>query len=293
MIAVLILIFAGVALVAASFVVLPLLRAKNGAPGKSWLAAGGGLGVMAAGLGIYAVLGQPTIALDTLTGPGTSNYPALIATLAKQMPNRPNDIQGWTLLGRGYLALGVPVQAAKALQRAVQVATAEQGAAPPELLSAYGEALSEQAGQVTKEAEAVFQQALAADPSDLTARFYMGFAFVARGDRAGALNIWEGLLADTPPDVAWRGTLVDAMAGLRSLEGGAAPNPAAMVAQLATRLETNPNDLPGWLRLIRAYSVLGDKQKATEALAKARGVFANQGDAEAQLAEAARENALN
>lgn len=291
MIAVLILIFAGVALVAASFVVLPLLRAK-GAPRKPWLAAGGGLAVMAVGLGAYAVLGQPIIALNTLTGPGTTNYPALIAELAKRMPGRPADIQGWALLGRGYLALGVPAQAVKALSHAVQTARA-QGEVPAELLSSYGEALSEQSGQVTKEAEAAFQQALAQDPADLTARYYMGFAMYARGDSAGALDIWERLLAETPPDIAWRGTLVDAMAALRAQAGGGAPNPAAMVAQLAARLETNPNDLPGWLRLIRAYSVLGDKDKAVAALVKARGLFANQGDAEAQLAQSAKENALN
>jgi cytochrome c-type biogenesis protein CcmH len=292
MIAVLILIFAAVALGAAAFVVLPLLRAKPAAR-KPWLAAGGGLAVMAVGLGAYALLGQPTIALNTLTGPGTTNYPALIATLAQRMPDRPNDVQGWTLLGRGYLALGVPAQAAKALQHAIAAARASGDGAPPDLLSSYGEALAEESGQVTKDAEAVFQQALAEDPNDLTARYYMGFAMATRGDREGALNIWEGLLADAPPDVAWRGALVDAVAALRAQVGGGAPNPAAMVAQLAARLETNPNDLPGWLRLIRAYSVLGEKDKAVAALTKARGVFANQADAQGQLAEAAKENALN
>ena len=292
MIAVLILIFAGVALVAASFVVLPLLRTK-GAARKPWLAAGAGLGVMAVGLGAYAVLGQPVIALNTLTGPGTTNYPALIAELAKRMPQRPTDVQGWALLGRGYLALGMPGQAVKALGRAVQVARAGQGEAPAALLSSYGEALAEESGQVTQDAEAAFREALALDPGDLTARYYMGFAMYTRGDSAGALDIWERVLADAPPDIAWRGTLIDAMAAVRAQAGGGAPNPAAMVAQLAARLETNPNDLPGWIRLIRAYSVLGDKEKAAAALAKARTTFANQADAQAQLAQSAQENALN
>jgi len=66
-----------------------------------------------------------------------------------------------------------------------------------------------------------------------------------------------------------------------------------MVAQLAQRLETSPNDLNGWMMLIRAYSVLGDKPKAVAALAKARSVFANQTDAQAQLAKSAAENGLN
>jgi cytochrome c-type biogenesis protein CcmH len=66
-----------------------------------------------------------------------------------------------------------------------------------------------------------------------------------------------------------------------------------MVQQLAQRLETNPNDLEGWVRLIRAYSVLGDKPKAVAALTRARGVFATQAAAQAALAKAAQENALN
>ncbi|EWY42398.1 cytochrome C biogenesis protein [Skermanella stibiiresistens SB22] len=39
-----------------------------------------------------------------------------------------------------------------------------------------------------------------------------------------------------------------------------------MVDTLATRLRDNPNDADGWLRLGRAYRVLGETDKATEAL---------------------------
>ena len=65
------------------------------------------------------------------------------------------------------------------------------------------------------------------------------------------------------------------------------------VEDIQRKLEANPNDLPGWLRLIRAYAVLGDKEKAAAALAKARSVFANEAQAQAQLGQAAQENALN
>ena len=36
----------------------------------------------------------------------------------------------------------------------------------------------------------------------------------------------------------------------------------SMVERLAERLEENPNDLNGWRRLLRAYRVLGEKEKA-------------------------------
>jgi len=295
MIFVLILIFGLVALAAAGFVVLPLLRLPGEATSKHrpWFAVAAGLVTMAIGLGVYVVLGQPQLALSSLTGPSTTDYPALIAMLARRMPSRPGDVEGWTLLGRGYLALGNATQAEKALGHAVDAAKAEQGAAPPALLASYGEAMAESAGQVTKEAEAVFRQALDEDPENLVSRYYVGLALSARGDKAGALQMWEAVLAEAPPDTPWRGALVDQVAALKAQAGGAAPNPMAMVQQLAQRLETNPNDLEGWLRLIRAYSVLGDKPKAVAALTRARGVFASQAPAEAALAKAAQENALN
>jgi len=285
-----------VALAASAFVVLPLLRtAKNeaGAKGGHWLAIGAGLVTMAIGLGVYAALGDPEVALQDLTGPTRTDYRALIATLARRMPDRPGDIEGWTLLGRGYLALGNPAQAEKAFARAVDASKTIRGGVPPALLSDYGEAMSEAAGQVTKEAEAVFRQALEQDPKDLVSRYYVGLALASRGDKPGAMQLWEGVLADAPPDTPWRGALVNQMAALKAESGGGAPNPMAMVAQLAQRLETAPDDLNGWLMLIRAYSVLGDKPKAVAALAKARSVFANQADAQAQLAKSAQDNALN
>jgi len=297
-IAVLILVFGLVALAAAGFVVLPLLRAPATAGRQPWVAVGAGVGVLIIGLGAYGMLGQPQVALSQLVSamggaPNQRDYPALVATLARSMPNRPGDRDGWTLLGRGYMALGMPDQAAKAYQRAVAIAKTQDGAAPPELLTDYAEAITQSSGQITPDAESVFKEALKEDPKDFTSRLYLGLAAAERGDKAGALELWEGLLADAPPDAPWRGQLIDRVAALKASTGGGAPNPMAMVAQLASRLETNPNDLDGWLRLIRAYTVLGDKEKAGAALTRARTVFANQAQAQDALAKAAQENALN
>ena len=59
-----------------------------------------------------------------------------------------------------------------------------------------------------------------------------------------------------------------------------------MVARLAGRLEQNPNDLPGWLRLIRSYGVLGKLDEAKQALVTARKTFAGDKSALAQLDDA-------
>jgi cytochrome c-type biogenesis protein CcmH len=287
MIAVLILIFALVGLAAASFVVWPLFGARREKSGLS-LAVGAGLGVMAVGLGIYAGLGQPSLALQSLTGPSQTDYPGLITALARQMPNRPGDIQGWTLLGRGYLTLGNPSQAEKAFARAVQVAKATDGKAPPDLLSDYGQALAMESGGVTKEAEAVFREAVEEDPKDFMSRYFLGLAMKERGDKDGALKTWQAVLAEAPSDAPWRRDLINAMATLTAESGGGAPNPAAMVAKLASELETSPNNIEGWVMLINAYRVLGQPDKAQEALEKARKIFANQPQALEALEQVAK-----
>jgi len=44
----------------------------------------------------------------------------------------------------------------------------------------------------------------------------------------------------------------------------------SMVARLAARLKSQPNDLDGWLRLGRAYGVLGGRDKAIDAYEQAQ-----------------------
>jgi cytochrome c-type biogenesis protein CcmH len=53
-----------------------------------------------------------------------------------------------------------------------------------------------------------------------------------------------------------------------------------MVERLATRLKEKPRDADGWVRLMRARMVLGDKSAAADALRS--GLAAFQGDAATQ-----------
>jgi cytochrome c-type biogenesis protein CcmH len=280
-----VLIFVLIGLAAAAFAVLPLILRPPNVPAaqedyvpprrRPVLAIIAALVILLLGLGTYGFLGQPHLAERSLHAPNETDYPALIATLAERIRERPGDVEGWVLLGRGYLALNDSANAVKALSRAISLMSDEGRRAPPFLLSAYGVALAEQSGSVTPEAEEVFRQALAQDPADLDSRYYLGYAAMQRGDRPMALSLWESLLADAPQDAPFRPLLVDQVAALKASSGGGGPDIAAMVAGLAARLEKNPRDLEGWQRLVRAYSVLGETVKAQEALAKARAVFAD------------------
>jgi cytochrome c-type biogenesis protein CcmH len=121
--------------------------------------------------------------------------------------------------------------------------------------------------------------------------------------------VWKSLAEDVPAASPWVRLLreqiaraagelgIDAPAISRAPEGapGAAPRgPSSadveaaqemtpedrmafirsMVEQLAARLDSQPADPDGWLRLARAYDVLGEGDKARAALASAEAVIA-------------------
>jgi cytochrome c-type biogenesis protein CcmH len=220
--------------------------------------------------------------------------PFLIARVRKE----PGDIQAWVYLGRAYMTVGDARDAAKAYSRAVTVARLMHGE-DAELDSAYGEAEVAANGAVTPEAEAAFQSALALNPKDAAARYFLAQARAEHGDRDGALALLQSLLADTPVSAPLHQTLVDRIALLTAQAGaaqggaGGAPDPRQMVAGLAARLKADPNDAGGWQRLIRAYTVLGQPADAKTALATARKTFAADKNVMAALDAEAAELKLN
>jgi cytochrome c-type biogenesis protein CcmH len=50
------------------------------------------------------------------------------------------------------------------------------------------------------------------------------------------------------------------------------------VTRLADRLQQDGSDSEGWLRLVRAYMVLGDRDKAVAAVGDARRALASEPD---------------
>jgi cytochrome c-type biogenesis protein CcmH len=65
-----------------------------------------------------------------------------------------------------------------------------------------------------------------------------------------------------------------------------------MVAGLAQKLAANGSDVDGWLRLIKAYSVLGERDKALVAAANARSALAGNSDNQRRIGELAKELGL-
>jgi cytochrome c-type biogenesis protein CcmH len=210
---------------------------------------------------------------------------AVLQSLAKERPDDP-ELQRYIGLAEG--AAQNPGAAVRALSRAVELAPERA-----DLWTTLGEALVFRDGEVSAEAEEAFRESLKRDPGGISARFHLARARIARGDKAGGLAEWRALLADMPPDDDRRSVLTQAIAEaesqpeIPSVEGSQMAAIRGMVAGLAQRLEQSPDDPEGWVRLVRAYAVLGETEKRDTALKSARARYASRPDILDQLAQAA------
>jgi len=276
--------FAVVALAAIAFAAVPLWRKVSG-KARALLLAAIALFMLAIGGGTYYLLGRPHLAMREAQGLNSRDVGALVPYLIQRVREKPNDTRAWRYLAQAYMSANDARDAAKALAREIALV----GRGDPTLNAAYGEALVlENRGTVPAEAEEAFNDALKIDPHSAPARFYLGLAKASRNDRTGALALWQSLLADIPTDAPLHQMLVDRIAMLTSQAPGGAPNPRAMVDMLAARLKADPNDALGWVRLMKAYTVLGETEKAKQALADARKAFPDNQDAQTAFSTAAK-----
>ena len=137
---------------------------------------------------------------------------------------------------------------------------------------------------VTDEARQAFDRALTEKPGQPQARYYLALAAEQDGKKADAIRDYQSLLADSPPDAPWRSMVVARLAALNG-EPAPATDAAAipeaqrpmiegMVSKLATRLASTGGGVDEWSRLIRAYTVLHEADKAKAALVDAHKALA-------------------
>jgi cytochrome c-type biogenesis protein CcmH len=257
-------------------------------------------------LAFYLALGSPQYPDQPLTDrpetAATQEVAQLVGKIEEHLAEKPDDGQGWEVIAPVYAKLGREADAVTAYGNALRLL----GSTGPRE-SDYGEAIVRlNAGRVTPEARAAFERATALVPADPRPKFYLAMALGQEGRKDEAAAAWRALLADAPADAPWRGAAQEAQAALEGGGPSAADVEAAtrlapadqsamvegMVASLAERLKAEPNDAPGWARLIRSYMVLGRTGDATAALAEARRTFAEAADERALVEAAAREAGL-
>jgi cytochrome c-type biogenesis protein CcmH len=245
-----------------------------------------GLPLIAAGF--YLELGSPTLgdfplAARTRSVAPTDRLDKLVAQVEAHLEKNPADGRGWDVLAPVLLKLGRFDDAVRAYRNAVTY-NSEKASRHADL----GEAIAAAAGGVvTADAKGEFERALKLDPDEAKAHYFIGLAAEQDGRKDEAAKIWRTMLDKAPKDAPWRelvqGALVrvggPAMPKLSEETVAAAKDMNAgdrdamirgMVEGLATRLKTNGDDVEGWLKLVRAYMVLGETDKARTARADAR-----------------------
>ena len=260
-----------------------------------------GLPVVAAAF--YLPLGSPQLGDFPLAQRGRApdvSQPLdnLVAQVQAHLEKNPTDGRGWNVLAPVLTRLGRFDEAVLAYHNSITY-----NGDSAERRADLGEAIAAAAGGViTSEAKAEFERAIAQNADEVKASYFLGLAAEQDGRAAEAASIWRTMLAKAPADAPWRPLV---QAALARVGGSTAPalsddamaaakdmNEAdrgamihGMVDRLAARLKQNGDDVEGWLRLVRAYMVMGDRDKAKSALADARQAVGNDAERLRQLNE--------
>src|SRR3984893_3654926 len=260
-------------------------------------------------LTLYATIGHPfmpdaPLAARLEASPARMDFAAAIARIQAHLAHHPDDGRAYEVLAPVYLRMGRAGEAVNAARAALRLL-----GETPARRALYGEALVAAAnGVVTPEAKQSFDVAAAKDPAAAEPRFFLGLAAEQEGDRARAREIWSRLVAEAPEDAPWAQALHERLAALgagpaTTRDGLAAKIEAlpeagrtnalrGMVEGLAARLAQNGQDLEGWLRLVRSYTVLHEPGKARSALIDAKRSLAGNPGAIARIEALARELGL-
>ncbi|MCA0273657.1 MAG: c-type cytochrome biogenesis protein CcmI [Proteobacteria bacterium] len=251
-----------------------------------------------------------------LPPPPAPDFATLMERLRKAVQERPGDLTGQELLARNETALGNFGAAAAAQIQVIGLkandANADDYARLADLhILATG-------GYVSPEAELAAGEALARDPKNGPARFYLGLMWAQTGRPDHAFRLWRALLEEGPEEAPWIAPIREQIeflaaasgvdytppAPMSALSGPSAEDVSAasemsaadraemikgMVVQLSERLYSQGGSPEEWARLISSLGVLGDKDKAKEAWGKAQAAFAGQDAAIEALRQAAAE----
>lgn len=176
------------------------------APARStfFTALGIALLLPAAAIVLYRLVGEPR-AVDTsavaaqAAAPAdhTQNMEAAISNLVAKLKQNPEDIEGWTLLGRAYEATERFAEARDALKHAYDLAADD-----PDVAVAYAEALAlaSPSRRIDGEPRVLVEKALKAAPENQRGLWLLGISDYQAKRYDAAIATWKHLLTVLPKD---------------------------------------------------------------------------------------------
>lgn len=266
--------------------------------------------IVVASLAAYLLLGSPGLpgtnhAERSRQDPRKASITEQIARVEARLREMPDDAAGWDVIAPVYLKLRRYADAAKAFSRAMEL----KGPNARRLAGFAEASLARSNGRVTPEIRNAYAQLLKLRPGDPTARFWLSMAHEQAGEKAQAAAGYKSLLAAARGNPRFEQLLRERLAAVGAAEkpeASSAPDTEAgrsiaalppkerleairgMVAGLAEKLARDGNDVAGWKRLIQAYVVLGERDKAGRAYADGRKALAGNAAALQEIEALAR-----
>lgn len=177
-------------------------------------------------LGVY--LSVTTWSNDVEPDPALPDVAAMVGGLAQRLSENPDDVTGWSMLGRSYIAMGRYPDARDAYREA-WTRTPVPGT-ELKLALAEAEALSDP-DALRGEAGRLFEEVLAAEPGNDKALWYGGLAALQSGQHDLVRQRWTALLAIGVPE-AMAAVMREQLAALGP-GTVTEPDPGATTAQAA------------------------------------------------------------
>ncbi|MBW9052931.1 c-type cytochrome biogenesis protein CcmI [Rhizobium mesosinicum] len=269
------------------------------------------------GLCLYINTGRPDLPSQPLearlANPG-NDMAVLVAKAERHLAQNPDDGKGWDVLAPIYFGTMRLSDAETAYRNAIRLL----GPSPARLDGLAETLMAISEGVVTEDARKVLEQSLALEPNNPRARFYVALSMEQAGRPEEARDAFEALAKVSPADAPWlplvnehiakNGGTVAAQvppATPPSVPGGPSAEDVAaaatmrsgdrqqmirgMVESLDAKLSADPDNFEGWMRLIRSYAVLADKEHAADALKRGLAAFPASGDQGRQLLALAKE----
>lgn len=114
-----------------------------------------------------------------------------IRALQRQLQSKPEDAQGWYLLGVSYLQVQMPQQSEMAFQRALNLDPNNV-----DFVMGYTQAtLAANGGNMTPQIQRTLEQVMRAQPDNPKPYMTMGMALFQQRDFEAAIHVWERYLA--------------------------------------------------------------------------------------------------
>jgi cytochrome c-type biogenesis protein CcmH len=211
--------------------------ARGPRPSRRLLAALG-VGIVALAVVGYRWTGSPSLALSSAAAPaapaapgseaaphalGSDQIAAMVDRLAERLKERPDDAEGWAMLGRSYVALGQHEKAVPAFEKATALRPDDAV-----LLADHADALAVRNGRsLAGEPIQLVQRALKADPRNLKALALAGTEAFDRADYPAAAAYWQRLVDAAPPDSPFVAPAREGLAEARQRGGLPAPKAEA------------------------------------------------------------------